>query len=519
MAGGLAAIVGLVLLAGESARGADPSAFIKAGEGGVLPQTIEYPNDTGVLQIFNADAAVDMKHHPFFMPLQPDGRACVTCHQPSDGMSLSAATARQRWQITQGGDPVFNAVDGKNCPHLPQGNPQSHSLLLSKGLFRIAMPWPPKDAAGRRIAPEFDIAVVSDPTGCNTSAVYGLNAPDPHVSVYRRPRVAANAKYVEPPTPLGLWQVRSGTVLAVDPETGNRLADNLMADGRATTLKFQMQDAMKSHMEAHQMPPGSALDLIRAFELQIYAAQVSDKVGGSLQSGGAMLGPKTLAQGTPGMLGAFPMRPMFPELEGWRTRRTLAQMTTKPIFRTQRELPAKRPDEDRETPQQRAFRDSVARGYDIFMYRSFLIRDVSNIGRLLGNPAQQTCSACHNMQSTGLDNAPGYLDLGTTNYPTATPAPDLPLFKVTCHQDAPPHPYLDREIYTRDPGRALVTGRCADVGQITAQQMRALAARAPYFVDGSAQTLRQVVDFYERRFRIGLTERDKDDLVNFMRIL
>lgn len=65
----------------------------------------------------------------------------------------------------------------------------------------------------------------------------------------------------------------------------------------------------------------------------------------------------------------------------------------------------------------------------------------------------------------------------------------------------------------------MVTGKCADVGSKTAPPLRALAARAPYFSDGSAPSLRDVVDFYDRRFGIGFAEREKRDLINFMRAL
>ena len=79
-----------------------------------------------------------------------------------------------------------------------------------------------------------------------------------------------------------------------------------------------------------------------------------------------------------------------------------------------------------------------------------------------------------------------------------------------------PHPFLGRVIYTQDPGRALVSGRCNDVGTIVMQQLRGLAARAPYFSNGSASTLRELVDFYDRRYNIGYTEQEKVDLVNFL---
>jgi cytochrome c peroxidase len=48
------------------------------------------------------------------------------------------------------------------------------------------------------------------------------------------------------------------------------------------------------------------------------------------------------------------------------------------------------------------------------------------------------------------------------------------------------------------------------------QQLRGLAARAPYFSNGSATTLRELVDFYDRRFNIDYTEQEKEDLVNFL---
>ena len=85
--------------------------------------------------------------------------------------------------------------------------------------------------------------------------------------------------------------------------------------------------------------------------------------------------------------------------------------------------------------------------------------------------------------------------------------------------DAPPHPFLGRVILTQDPGRALVTGKCADVGAITVQQLRGLSARAPYFSNGSAKTLADVVNFYDRRFQAGYTPAEKQDLVNFLSVL
>ena len=54
---------------------------------------------------------------------------------------------------------------------------------------------------------------------------------------------------------------------------------------------------------------------------------------------------------------------------------------------------------------------------------------------------------------------------------------------------------------TTDPGRALVTGKFADVGKFKSPVLRGLAARAPYFHNGSAQSLLDVVNFYDFAFQ------------------
>jgi cytochrome c peroxidase len=49
--------------------------------------------------------------------------------------------------------------------------------------------------------------------------------------------------------------------------------------------------------------------------------------------------------------------------------------------------------------------------------------------------------------------------------------------------------------------------------------LRGLASRAPYFHNGSADSLDEVVDFYNQRFSIGLTPDEKKDLVAFLNAL
>jgi predicted MFS family arabinose efflux permease len=468
--------------------------WIEPGKGGTLPAETQFDDDRGRLGVVNASGPVDTKEHPFFEPLGDNGRACITCHQPAYAMTISVAAIRERWKATHGKDPLFAAVDGSNCPDLPPEKESSHSLLLTRGLIRLAIPWPPAKAK-----PEFSIEVVSDPTGCNTSATYGLHSAHPAVSVFRRPRMAANLKYVTNPTPQ--FALKLGGLADVDPETGKPVSMNFMADAREPSLRWQARNAALQHEERQAPLPDAAVQRIVDFENQIYIAQSFDAKAGNLAEAGgpSALGPRAMEEHRPGVLGDNDYDPVFQLFDVWKG-------------------PAK--------TAQAEFRASIARGNDIFMFRQFWLRDATHINSIgLGNPLKRTCATCHNAQMTGQDLSAGWVDVGTTNYPTWTEPPlysesrELPVFKITCGKDAPPHPYLGRVIYTSDPGRALISGHCIDVGSIVMQQFRGLAARAPYFSNGSAKSLGELVDFYDRRFDMKLSEQEKQALVNFLGVL
>ncbi|HEU4625122.1 MAG TPA: hypothetical protein VFS52_10190 [Steroidobacteraceae bacterium] len=470
-----------------------PGRWWSPGEGRTFPAVLDYDNASGTLRTLVSGGAVDTAGHPFFEPLGSTGRACVTCHQPADGMSLAAASARARWDAAGAKDPLFAAIDGSNCPTLPQAERASHSLLLDYGLIRIQRPWPPRDAAGHPITPDFRIEVVRDPYGCNTGPQYGPQARNPNISVYRRPRPVSNLKYL---LAVGFaYDPKQGMALPLDPVTHRPLSGNLLADNRASTLEAQAQDAAATHLGMSRPLDANTLARIVDFESRLYTAQVRDNRAGALDADGAYGGPLNLERSEPGQLGSIG-RAVWSEYAAWE-KSTDADLT----------------------PEQRAFRESVARGARIFRDRTFLISDSAGINSPMGfgNPVRNSCVFCHNMSQMGNDVAPGQVDLGTTNEPFADPLPHLPLFRVTCTGE--PHPHYGRVIYTHDPGFALTTGRCADVGKITLQSMRGLAARAPYFSNGSARDLRAVVDFYDRRYNIGYSEQEKQDLVNLMSVL
>jgi cytochrome c peroxidase len=70
-----------------------------------------------------------------------------------------------------------------------------------------------------------------------------------------------------------------------------------------------------------------------------------------------------------------------------------------------------------------------------------------------------------------------------------------------------------------DPGAALQTGKWKDIGRVKVPSLRAMASRAPYFHNGSAKELNDVVRFYDKRFAIGFTAQEMLDLTAFLSAL
>src|SRR4029453_10503517 len=65
---------------------------------------------------------------------------------------------------------------------------------------------------------------------------------------------------------------------------------------------------------------------------------------------------------------------------------------------------------------------------------------------------------------------------------------------------------------TTDPRGALVTGPIADAGKFKPPILRNLATRAPFFHNGGAETLDDLVNFYNPMFALTLTDQQTDAL-------
>jgi len=129
------------------------------------------------------------------------------------------------------------------------------------------------------------------------------------------------------------------------------------------------------------------------------------------------------------------------------------------------------------------------------------------------------CGTCHDTPNAGNHSVQLAVDIGVSgagvNKPPVLDTADLPVFEVRCTAG----PLAGNTFTVTDIGRAMVTGECADIGKTKGPILRGLTARSPYFHNGSAPTIEALVEFYDQRFNIGLTEQQKTDLGAFLESL
>lgn len=126
------------------------------------------------------------------------------------------------------------------------------------------------------------------------------------------------------------------------------------------------------------------------------------------------------------------------------------------------------------------------------------------------NVTHKSCVACHNSANNGtnIDN-----DLFNINSATVeTRFPELPLYTFRNKRTG-------ETIQLTDAGLGNITGLWEDLGRFKTPTLRGLAARAPYFHNGSALTLEEVVLHYEKRFGFIFTDQERADLVAFLNAL
>jgi hypothetical protein len=473
---------------------------------GFIPNLTPFRDSTGTVATYNTAGAINQQN-PFFQSLGTNGRTCATCHQADQAFSLSAAGARLVYAQTRGHDPLFAAFDGANCPTDTSTSPNAHSLLLNNGLIRIGIT-PPANM-------QFTIAIVHDPYHC--ALIFDPKTGAPVYSVYRRPLPSTNLRYLS-----ALMFDGRETLMPLN--NAGTVDANLAFD-----LADQATTAVMTHSQGAAPPTARQLDQIVQFESGLTTAQTRDNQAGSLSYDGASGGPMNLSSQpySPGMndpLGGTPLGVNF-NSSSFTLYTAWENIPTHPRFPWQLPTPGESSDE---------MKREIAAGEKIFNTQPVLITEVRglNDSAALGSPATitGTCTTCHNTPNVGDHSVALPLDIGTSRQPgdETSPAiiaalhelsaPDLPVYKISGCPD-PAHPGMTVTFYTSDPGKGLISGLCADVNRGKGPILRGLAARAPYFHNGSAANLTELVNFYNQRFQMNLTAEQQKDLIAFLNSL
>jgi cytochrome c peroxidase len=447
-----------------------------AASGQSLPNLFPLPNRSGLLETYNVNNAPVNLTGAFFQSLGTNGRSCASCHLPTEGWSVSAAEVQLRFLLTQGLDPIFRTNDGSNCDQnidtsTVQGRRQAYSLLLSRGLIRIALPVP--EGAGA----EFRVESVTNRYGCSDTST---------LSMYRRPLPATNLEFLS----TLMWDGRESTPPSTQkityPDTGQLLAD----------LAHQAKDATTGHAQGVAPTPAQIQDIV-SFETALRTAQAIDYSAGFLNARGASGGPVALAS-QPFFIG---INDSFPASFGFNPTGAPFNPNIFNLFNAW-------------TNSRSPSRASIARGQAIFNSKPITVSGVAGINDVPGLPASfsGTCGTCHDSPNVGNHSVSAPLNIGVADVTSPLDVSYLPVFTLVNN-------LTNETVQTTDPGRALITGKWADIGKVKGPVLRGLASRAPYFHNGSAATLADVVVFYDMRFDIGFTPQEKVDLIAFLNSL
>jgi cytochrome c peroxidase len=305
---------------------------------------------------------------------------------------------------------------------------------------------------------EFTLAAVDDPYGFASAA---------ELSLFRRPLPTTNLRFLS----ARMW------------------------DTREPDLTQQAIDATLGHAQATGVDTQAMTDIV-SFETGIYTAQIQDKAAGDLTKN-TDAGPEPLVTlpffiGINDPFGGNPRGDAFDPVAF-----TLFDAFAPPAN------PKKGPPDLR--------RYAIYRGQQIFNTRPITITGVAGLNDLPGlSTIAGTCTTCHDVPNVGNHSVPLAIDIGLTDASRRTP--DMPLYTL---ENATTH----QQIQTTDPGRALITGKWADLNKFKAPILRGVSARPPYFHNGLAKDLDAVVDFYNTRFGLGLSSTEHQDLVAFLQAL
>jgi hypothetical protein len=356
---------------------------------------------------------------------------------------------------------------------------------------------------------DFNIVSVDNQYGCSDT---------PKISMYRRPLPTANLMFLS----AVMWDGRESAA-----STGTtKISYANYPASLLSNLRHQSVDATTGHAQGNGLRPTAAeQQQIVDFEMSLFSAQSNGARTGQLNSQGASGGPDAVSTQPffvsinssvhfllpgfeqPGGMTAPQGDP--PQGDGQFTPNIFN------LFDAWKNLPARDP------------RAAVARGQELFNSKPIFIEGVAGInddvagGGLVGGGITSltgTCGTCHDTPNAGNHSFPTPLNIGVGDIDPSNPSVNLGgldisyLPRITACKKSDPSVCVT----TTDLGQALLDGNFNHIGKLKGPVLRGLASRAPYFHNGSAQTLLDVVKFYEVRFGVVFTSQEESDLVAFL---
>jgi cytochrome c peroxidase len=487
------------------------AATFAGGDGVLIPKFAVFPDPSGFFATVNQGGPTVESTNPFFQDLGTNGRSCVTCHQPSDALTITPPHIHERFEATQGTDPLFRLVDGANCPTADvstlEERREAYSLVLTRGLIRIGIAVP--------ASADYQVMSVYNRYGCNATDI---------ISMYRRPLPTTNLPFLS----AVMFDGREST-----PATGTtKILYSNYPNSLLSDLAHQSVDATVTHAQGDGTRPTPAeQQQIVDFETKLFTAQLFDNRAGLLNVGGAQGGPTPLST-QPFFISINSsvhfLLPAFEEPGGLVTPGD-GQFTSN-IFNLYGQWAQNGGEDD-----YAQVRKSIAHGEQLFDTLQISITGVAGInddvaaGGLVtgGIPTLMgTCGTCHDTPNVGNHSFPTPLNIGTGDPSPANSQVNLGGLDVTylpeitvCQRDISTGLPTSNCKTTTDLGQALIDGKFDHVGKIKGPILRGLGGRAPYFHNGSAATLLDAVNFYNTRFNLNLSQQDKDDLVAFLKTL
>jgi CRP-like cAMP-binding protein/cytochrome c peroxidase len=509
-----AALAASVLLGGTTVAAAPAKSHACDG----CPSIFRAFSDAdGMVRSAPIDSSLDATNAFFAEDLGKNAQACYDCHQPRQGFSLQVPFIQSTFDSSAGTDSIFALNDTATRPDADISTIEKKqtvfSLFLNLGLVRIGKTHAAgdftvipqtTDTFGQEPKPS---CATNDPLQTTDCDSQGLGGP-PTLSVFRRPLVNTNVFF--------------DSAVLFDGRASIANMNGQVKKAAQTLLLSETCDVPTSPTPCTPTLNAAQEQDIARFMTGVFTAQEGGTTVGQFHAAGASGGIADLVA-----LARNPLQPC----------RTAAGVNTP--FTPSTCTPAASPTMtlfDAWNGSPVPARAAIARGQALF----------NGGAHLNGMAGVTSCSSCHALNNLG--NSPSdtsplsfvRLGLDSPDFLSKVASEDtrlasfvsrtsgLPLYEVT-QTTAPTCPTLNdpatssavtgTNMRSSDPGRALVTGKCADLGAFKPPLLRNLAVRAPYFHNAAAASLDDVVNFYNVKFQIGLSAQQHSDLVAFLKAL